>query len=62
MPYMANDTLNQVLDEQTAVEGEAPKRGRKAKPKTASGGSTASLFGIAPYEPKKMKSICLMHN
>ncbi|MBF7690016.1 RNA polymerase-binding protein DksA [Acinetobacter pollinis] len=50
---MANDTLNQVLDEQTAVEGEAPKRGRKAKPKTASSGSTASLFGIAPYEPKK---------
>ncbi|GAB3054255.1 RNA polymerase-binding protein DksA [Acinetobacter apis] len=52
---MANDTLNQVLDEQTnSPDGEAPKRGRKTKPKTIDNpGSTASLFGFAPYEPKK---------
>lgn len=46
---MANDTLNEVLDEQ----GEAPKRGRKAKAKTVESSSTASLFGIEPYQPKK---------
>lgn len=48
-PIMANETLNQVLEQ----AGEAPKRGRKPKAKTAEGSSTASLFGIAPYEPKK---------
>lgn len=46
---MANDNLNQVLDDQT----DAPKRARKTKPKASEGSSTASLFGIAPYEPKK---------
>lgn len=52
---MANDNLNQVLDDQT----DAPKRARKTKPKASEGSSTASLFGIAPYEPKKMKNTCL---
>lgn len=46
---MANETLNQVLEQ----AGEAPKRGRKPKAKATEGRSTASLFGIAPYEPKK---------
>ena len=51
---MANDNLNQVLDEQTdLVEEKATKRVREAKPKALEGGSTASLFGIAPYQPKK---------
>ena len=51
---MANDNQNQVLDEQTdLVEEKATKRVRKAKPKALEGGSTASLFGIAPYQPKK---------
>ncbi|MBF7681737.1 RNA polymerase-binding protein DksA [Acinetobacter sp. B5B] len=50
---MANDALNQVLDEPThSIEVEAPKRGRKTKVK-ATTASTASLFGIAPYEPHK---------
>src|SRR5574344_854348 len=49
MPYMANDNQNQVLNEQTDVV----KRVRKTKPKTTEGGSTASLFGIEPYQPKK---------
>lgn len=53
---MANDNQNQVLDEQTEVidEQKAPvKRVRKTKAKAAEGGTTASLFGIAPYQPKK---------
>lgn len=51
---MANDNQNQVLDEQTDVVEEKPtKRVRKSKPKTTEGGSTASLFGIEPYQPKK---------
>src|SRR5690606_24307162 len=51
---MANDNQNQVLDQQTdLVEGKATKRVRKSKPKTTEGGSTASLFGIEPYQPKK---------
>ena len=51
---MANDNQNQVLDEQTdLVEEKTTKRVRKAKPKALEGGSTASLFGIAPYQPKK---------
>lgn len=60
---MANDNHNQVLDEHTevVVEGDkaSAKRARKVKPKTSDVGSTASLFGIAPYQPKKMKSTCL---
>lgn len=53
---MANDNQNQILDEQTIVidEQKAPvKRVRKTKAKTSEGGTTASLFGIAPYQPKK---------
>ena len=53
---MANDNQNQVLDENTDVlDGDktAAKRPRKAKPKAAEGGTTASLFGIEPYQPKK---------
>lgn len=53
---MANDNHNQVLDEHTevVVEGDkaSAKRARKVKPKLDVG-STASLFGIAPYQPKK---------
>jgi hypothetical protein len=57
---MANDNQNQVLDEQTdVVDEKATKRVRKSKPKTTEGGSTASLFGIEPYQPKKMKNTCL---
>ena len=57
---MANDNQNQVLDEQTDVVEEKPtKRVRKSKPKTTEGGSTASLFGIEPYQLKKMKNTCL---
>ena len=51
---MANDNQNQVLDNQTdVVEEKAAKRVRKSKPKATDGGSTASLFGIEPYQPKK---------
>ena len=51
---MANDNQNQVLDEQTdVVDEKATKRVRKSKPKTTEGGSTASFFGIEPYQPKK---------
>ncbi len=51
---MANDNQNQVLDEQTDVaEEKSAKRVRKTKPKATEGGSTASLFGIEPYQPKK---------
>ena len=51
---MANDNQNQVLDEQVAVTDEkSVKRVRKAKPKASESGSTASLFGIEPYQPKK---------
>ena len=51
---MANDNQNQVLDEQTdAVDEKSTKRVRKTKPKASESGSTASLFGIAPYQPKK---------
>lgn len=51
---MANDNQNQVLDNQTdVVEEKAAKRVRKSKPKMTDGGSTASLFGIEPYQPKK---------
>ena len=53
---MANDNQNQVLDEQTEViddQKSAVKRVRKTKPKASESGTTASLFGIAPYQPKK---------
>ena len=53
---MANDNQNQVLDEHTAVIDEQKstvKRVRKTKPKASEGGTTASLFGIEPYQPKK---------
>ena len=51
---MANDNQNQVLDEQAEVVDEkSTKRVRKTKPKASESGSTASLFGIAPYQPKK---------
>lgn len=62
---MANDNQNQVLDENTEVidDQKAPvKRVRKTKPKASEGGTTASLFGIAPYQPKKMKNTCLKGN
>ncbi len=62
---MANDNQNQVLDEHTAVIDEQKstvKRVRKTKPKASEGGTTASLFGIEPYQPKKMKNTCLMDN
>jgi DnaK suppressor protein len=61
MPYMANDNQNQVLDEQTEVidDQKSTKRVRKTKPKASEGGTTASLFGIEPYQPKKMKNTCL---
>ena len=42
------------MDEQTdAVDEKSTKRVRKTKPKASESGSTASLFGIAPYQPKK---------
>ena len=53
---MANDNQNQVLDEHTAVIDEQKstvKRVRKTKPKASEGGTTARLFGIEPYQPKK---------
>lgn len=52
---MANDNQNHVLDENTQVldAEKAAKPARKAKPKASEGGTTASLFGIAPYQPKK---------
>ncbi len=53
---MANDNQNQVLDEHTEAadsEKTAAKRTRKPKAKTSEAGTTASLFGIAPYQPKK---------
>ena len=51
---MANDNQNTVLDEQTdVVDEKSTKRVRKTKPKATDGGSTASLFGIEPYQPKK---------
>ena len=51
---MANDNQTQVLDEQTdVVDEKSTKRVRKTKPKASESGSTASLFGIAPYQPKK---------
>lgn len=51
---MANDNQTQVLDEHTdVVDDKSTKRVRKAKPKATEGGSTASLFGIEPYQPKK---------
>lgn len=60
---MANDNQNQVLDEQTdVVEEKSTKRVRKTKPKASESGSTASLFGIAPYQPKKMKNTCPKDN
>ena len=56
---MANDNQNQVLDEQTdAVDEKSTKRVRKTKPKASESGSTASLFGIAPYQPKKNSGVC----
>ena len=51
---MANDNQNQVLEETNVVAGEkAVKRVRKTKSKTTESGTTASLFGIEPYQPKK---------
>ncbi|MEX5425800.1 RNA polymerase-binding protein DksA [Acinetobacter radioresistens] len=53
---MANDNHNQVLDEHTEAadsEKTAAKRTRKPKAKTSEAGTTASLFGIAPYQLKK---------
>lgn len=51
---MANDNQNQVLEEQTAIaDDKSVKRVRKTKPKTNENGTTASLFGIEPYQPKK---------
>ena len=59
---MANENQNHVLNEQTdVVEEKTTKRVRKTKPKTDTG-STASLFGIEPYQPKKMKNTCLKVN
>lgn len=49
---MANDNQTQVLDEDF-VDDKSTKRVRKVKPKATEGGSTASLFGIEPYQPKK---------
>lgn len=43
---MANDNLNQVLDEQDVKTVKSTKS-------SADSSSTASLFGIAPYQPKK---------
>ena len=50
---MANENQNQVLDDTNTVVEEKAKRVRKTKPKTSEGGTTASLFGIEPYQPKK---------
>ena len=51
---MANDNQNQTLDDQVdLVDEKSVKRVRKAKPKAAEAGTTASLFGIEPYQPKK---------
>ena len=51
---MANDNQNTVLDEQTdVVDEKSTKNMCKTKPKATDGGSTASLFGIEPYQPKK---------
>ena len=51
---MANDNQNTVLDEQTdVVDEKSTKRVRKTKPEATDGGSTTSLFGIEPYQPKE---------
>lgn len=51
---MANDNQDQVLQDNNALADEkVAKRVRKTKPKTTDSGSTASLFGIEPYQPKK---------
>ena len=50
---MANENQNQVLDDTNTVVEEKTKRVRKTKPKISEGGTTASLFGIEPYQPKK---------
>ena len=51
---MANDNQNPVLDEQAELaDDKSVKRVRKTKPKTTENSSTASLFGIEPYQPKK---------
>lgn len=51
---MANDNHNQVLDENTDVlAGEKSPKTRKTKAKVSEAGTAASLFGIAPYQPKK---------
>ncbi len=51
---MANENQTQVLEETSVlVEEKATKRVRKTKPKTTDSGTTASLFGIEPYQPKK---------
>ena len=51
---MANDNQDQVLqDSNVLADDKAAKRVRKTKPKTAEAGTTASLFGIEPYQPKK---------
>lgn len=50
---MANENQNQVLDDTNTVVEEKAKRVRKTKPKASEGGTTASLFGIEPYQPKK---------
>ncbi|NHB59180.1 RNA polymerase-binding protein DksA [Acinetobacter shaoyimingii] len=51
---MANDNQDQVLqDSNVLADDKVTKRVRKTKPKTAEGGTTASLFGIEPYQPKK---------
>ena len=53
MPCMANDNLNVLNEQIDVVDEKATKRVRKAKPKASEAGSTASLFGIEPYQPKK---------
>ena len=50
---MANDNPNVLNEQIDVVDEKATKRVRKAKPKASEAGSTASLFGIEPYQPKK---------
>ena len=55
MPYMANQNQisEDLKDDVTTTEKTPVKRTRKPKAKTTEMGTTASLFGFAPYQEKK---------
>ena len=52
---MIRDAIKAILVKHGSdvVDEKSTKRVRKTKPKATDGGSTASLFGIEPYQPKK---------